>query len=151
MFFSHWLELWYLWNSTRWARSRVCKPKLRQERNFFNVAWIADILPLCTQRWRIWIAFFLKEFNLIFIRTMTNGSFLIVKTQLSSWIWSFRLTLRPVSGVLNIICEWVSIIIYKVMQHVTASKELSIFYLACFFYSRVIHEREVSTDQAIDR
>ena len=42
------------------------------------------------------------------------------------------------------------------MQHVKASKELSIFYLAkkldkIFFYLRVIHEREVSTDQAIDR
>ena len=88
---------------------------------------------------------FIKEFNLFIIRTMTNGSLLIVKTQLSSWIWSFRLTLRPVSKVLNIGCEAVSIFIYKAMQHVRANKELSILYLAkkldkmFFFYLRDIH------------
>ena len=82
-------------------------------------------------------------------------------------IWSFRLSLRPVSKVLNNGCEGVSIFIYNAMQHVRTNKELSIFYLAKkldnmdFFGLMVIHgqtwqvvrdivtifkhEREVST------
>ena len=66
---------------------------------------------------------FLKEFNLIIIRTMRNGSLLMVQTQLglSSWIWSFRSTLRPLSKVLNVRCEGVSTFIYNAMQHVRAN------------------------------
>ena len=85
----------------------------------------------------------------------------------SSSIWSFRLSLRPVSKVLNNGWEGVSIFIYNAMQHVRTNKELSIFYLAKkldnmdFFGLMVIHgqtwqvvrdivtifkhEREVST------
>ena len=126
-FFSNWLKLWYFWNKTRWARSRVCKPKLRK-----------GFLQCCLNCWYLAVMHatlekldckFLKELNFIIIfRTMTNGSLLIVKTQLSSWIWPFRLTLRPVSEVLNIGCEAVSIFICEATQHVRANKELSILY-----------------------
>ena len=86
-------------------------------------------LLLCKQRWKIWIwiANFQKNSTILL-----SEPWQMVHTQLglSSWIWSFRLTLRPVSKVLNIIWEGVSIFIYKPMQHVRANKELSIFYLA---------------------
>ena len=130
-FFSNWLKLWYFWNKTRWARSRVCKPKLRQERisSMLVEFWYLAVLQTTLENLDLDCKF-LKELNLVIIRTMTNGSLLMVQTQLSlsSWIWSIRLTLRPISKVLNVGCEGVSIFICNTMQHVRANKELSIFY-----------------------
>ena len=74
---------YYFWNQTRWARSRVCKPKLRQERisSMLVEFWYLAVLRTMLKNLDLDCKF-LKEFDLIIIRTMTNGSLLMVQTQL---------------------------------------------------------------------
>ena len=73
----------FIWNKIRWARSRVCKPKLRQERisSMLVEFWYLAVLRTMLKNLDLDCKF-LKEFDLIIIRTMTNVSLLMVQTQL---------------------------------------------------------------------